>query len=345
MTHVTLRVNEQALVRHLKLGFTSQTTVLGELTQNARRAKASVVIFDYDEALGRLTVTDDGSGIDDLQVLLTVAESGWDAETVAQEHPFGLGFLSAVYAAERLTVESRGRRLCFATADLLAFRPLEVLAADTACGTRLVLEGLQIPFLEAALRHRARGFPIEVRFNGEPLPRPDALDGGRPFEPTAVGRIHLYGLHPDEDWRAMRGDELICYLQGLPVFQSGHYGAQATVVHLDSARFCARLPDRDKLIEETEVLQAVRAEVQALAQGRLRELQAQLSPESFVQRYASSIGAWSGSSTRCPLCPGSFWHASRTTPRSRAGRMTGSSAWRHRCHALPSRGCGATGAP
>ncbi len=149
-------------MRHLKLGFTSQTTVLGELMQNARRAKASVVVFDYDEAAGRLTVTDDACGIADLQVLLTVAESGWDAETVAHEHPFGLGFLSAAYAAERLTVESRGRRLCFASADLLAFRPLDVRAADTTCGTRLVLEALQIPFLEAALRHRARAFLIEV---------------------------------------------------------------------------------------------------------------------------------------------------------------------------------------
>lgn len=245
-----------------------------------------MVVFDYDEATGRLTVTDDGCGIADLQVLLTVAESGWDAETVAQEHPFGLGFLSAVYAAERLTVESRGRSLSFATADLLAFRALEVFAGDTTGGTRLVLEGLQIPHLEAALRHRARGFAIEVRYNGEPLPRPNALDSGRHFEPTAVGAIHLYGLQPEEDWQAMRSDELICYLQGLPVFTSArYYATQATVVHLDSARFRARLPDRDKLIDEMEALQAVRAEVQGLAQARLRRLQGQLSPEAFVRGY------------------------------------------------------------
>ena len=49
MNEVTLRVNQEALVRNLKFGFTSQVTVLGELLQNARRAKASVVAFDYDE--------------------------------------------------------------------------------------------------------------------------------------------------------------------------------------------------------------------------------------------------------------------------------------------------------
>lgn len=107
----------------------------------------------------------------------------------------------------------------------------------------------------------------------EPLPCPGALDSGRHFEPTAVGAIHLYGLQPEEDWQAMRSDEFICYLQGLPVFRSArYYATHATVVHLDSVRFCARLPDRDKLIFGTEVLQAVRAEVQALAHTRLRRL-------------------------------------------------------------------------
>ena len=67
MNEITLKVNQEALVRNLKFGFTSQVTVLGELMQNARRAKASVVAFDYEESSHRLTVTDDGIGIGDLQ--------------------------------------------------------------------------------------------------------------------------------------------------------------------------------------------------------------------------------------------------------------------------------------
>lgn len=108
MNEVTLKVNQQALVRHLKFGFMRPSTVLGELMQNARRAKAIWVAFHYEEAAGRLIVEDNGIGIADLQRLLTIAESGWDAETVAREHPFGMGFLAVVYAAEHLTIESGG---------------------------------------------------------------------------------------------------------------------------------------------------------------------------------------------------------------------------------------------
>jgi hypothetical protein len=108
-----------------------------------------------------------------------------------------LGFLAAVYASEHITVESAGRRLAFATADLLAFLPFAVETYDTGAGTRILVEVLQeIPHLEEALRHRAMGFPIAVRYNGKSLPRPRALDGGFSFERTEVGEVYLYGAMP-----------------------------------------------------------------------------------------------------------------------------------------------------
>ena len=289
MNEITLKVNQEALVRNLKFGFTSQVTVLGELMQNARRAKASVVAFDYEESSHRLTVTDDGIGIGDLQQLVTVAESGWDAETIEREHPYGLGFLAAVYASEHITVESAGRRLAFATADLLAFRPLAVEPCDTGSGTRIVLEGLrEIPHLEAALRHRAMGFPIEVRYNGESLPRPRALDGGFSFERTEVGEVYLYGAMPGEDW-TYASDEIACYLQGLPVYACGYGGqsGRAAIVHLDPTRFLARLPDRDRLIDEPEAIDAVWAAIKAVALARLHVQKARLAPEAFIRGFRS----------------------------------------------------------
>ena len=126
MQSVQLKVNEEKLVKHLRLSFSNATTVLGELMQNARRAHATQVAFDYDEAAGRLSVTDDGCGIADMQMLVSIADSGWDAETLRTEHPFGMGFLAAVYAAEHLTVESRGARIDCDTERLLAFEPVRV---------------------------------------------------------------------------------------------------------------------------------------------------------------------------------------------------------------------------
>lgn len=72
-------------------------------------------------------------------------------------------------------------------ADLLAFQPLTVETCPereqgtfaVRSGTRLILEGVQIPQIAAALRERARGFPIAVQYNGEALPRPQALAAER----------------------------------------------------------------------------------------------------------------------------------------------------------------------
>jgi hypothetical protein len=121
-----LQVNQANLVKNLRFSFTNAATVLGELMQNARRAGASRVEIDFDEESRTLSVRDDGCGIGDFQPLLTVAESGWDAATVEREHPFGLGFLSALFACGHLMVQSTGGCIHAPTADILAFKPVLV---------------------------------------------------------------------------------------------------------------------------------------------------------------------------------------------------------------------------
>ena len=91
MKQVSMKVNQANLVKSLKFSFTNKTTVLGELMQNARRANATQVSFEFAPETKILRVTDNGCGIDSIETMLTVAESGWDAEVVANEHPFGIG--------------------------------------------------------------------------------------------------------------------------------------------------------------------------------------------------------------------------------------------------------------
>jgi hypothetical protein len=100
--------------------------MLNELMQNSRRAKATQVVFEFSPETQILRVTDDGCGIDSIETLLTVAESGWDAEVMAIENPFGLGFLSALFACSHITVVSKSGSLCCATADILSFKPVAV---------------------------------------------------------------------------------------------------------------------------------------------------------------------------------------------------------------------------
>ena len=283
-TAVTLQVNQANLVKSLQFSFTNQDTCLGEMIQNARRAGASHVAFDYQADTQTLTVTDDGCGIASVSTLLTVAESGWDLDVMANENPFGIGFMSALFACQHLTVASKSGSFSAATADILAFQPIAVSPCRQWDGsTRITLAEIRLDAtsIERRLKALAKGFPIEVSFNGEALARPHALDSGLAFAGSAVGQIHWAGL----DGPSGKCDEFTVYLQGLPIYQSYQQGSNQHIVHLDSSRFHARLPDRDKLINEDEAVQAIKTALKEGIRQGLLQLKAQLSATAFVLFY------------------------------------------------------------
>ena len=47
LNEIAMQVNQANLVKSLRFSFTNQTTVLGELMQNSRRAQATQVKFNY----------------------------------------------------------------------------------------------------------------------------------------------------------------------------------------------------------------------------------------------------------------------------------------------------------
>lgn len=284
-----LKVNQENLVKNLRFGFADAATVLGELMQNARRAGATKVEIDFVPESKTLAIRDDGCGIDSFQTLLTVAESGWDADTIEREHPFGIGFLAALFACDHLTVESKGKRISMPTEDILSFKPVTVMQAEP-CNvvTAVRLDGFK-PDAEAVVSRLtvlAEGFPVPAFFNGETLKRPKALDSGREFIQTPIGKIYLKGLAADEDWRTST-KRLHIYLQGLPVYRSSDYwrNGSANVVHLDPALFRSRLPDRDKLIDEDIAVSRIKAAVRHEAAKKLRALKESLAAEAFAEGY------------------------------------------------------------
>lgn len=295
-TSVAMKVNQENLVKSLKFSFTNRSTVLGELMQNARRAGASQVSFNYDQATGTLAVADDGCGIDDIEALLTVAQSGWDAGLMTEEHPFGIGFLSALYACEHLTLVSKCGRLTALTADVLSFKGLEVDASvDWQGMTTLTLAGfgLDADKISDKLKTLAEGFPIPVLFNGESLERYAAFDvteerpiSGLGFVETEIGWVHLRCLSGSSEIPC-EYDHFKVYLQGLPIYSnSSSYRRDAYhIIHLNSARFFARLPDRDKLIDEAGVVSLIHEVLGHLARKRLLALKASMAPEAFVETF------------------------------------------------------------
>ena len=283
---VAMKVNQANLVRSLKFSFTNQTTVLEELMQNARRAKATQVLFEFAPETKMLRVTDNGCGIDSIETLLTVAESGWDAEVVAQEHPFGIGFLSALFACRHLTVVSKSGRISADTDDVLAFKPLTVTPVTDWDGiTAITLTEVAIDFgnIQESLTRLACGFPIPVAFNEVFLARPHALDAGLRFVDTEIGAVYCMGVEIPSGFCS----EFEVYLQGLPIYRSFHaYGARNRhILHLDASQFYARLPDRDKLIDEADVVKLVKSVLAQEIEKHLIAIKARASAMEFVLFY------------------------------------------------------------
>lgn len=284
---VQLKINQHQLVKNLQHAFAGRATFLAELMQNARRAGATYVAFSYDEEAQTLTVEDDGCGIKDPQVLFSVADSGWANEVKDTEHPYGLGFLSALYQSDRVEITSLGQRIAFRTEDALGFEKIPVEACEMERITRIDLAG--VPQLPMGYRYYigiyAQGFPIPVYWGDEALPRPDAIDAEeRDFFPTRFGAMSLAQWPEDGNIEGRQGTKHTrLYLQGICVQKVSPFGGY-NIVHLDPRQFMGRMPDRDRLINHDEVVKEVRALVERLWHQRLHEL-LEVTPAEVVARH------------------------------------------------------------
>lgn len=281
---VAIRLNKRRLIENFRFAFPNRCGVVAELLQNARRAGASSVAVSYARKAQRLVVQDDGCGIADFQKLFTLGESGWCEAVQRTEQPFGIGFLQSLYAAERCTVESNGQRVQFETRAALAGAIVGVARGSEAHGTTVTLEEIDLPHLDREIVRMTRGFPIPVEYNGVRLRRPHAPDA-LPYARTAVGLMHLAGIEGGVPTR-----ESAVYLQGLMVEGPVLLGSPCNVVHLDPVRFQARLPDRDRLIEQEAALEHVDAALAALWRDRLLAAKRVATPEVFVERCFKAAG-------------------------------------------------------
>jgi len=122
-----------------------------------------------------------------------------------------------------------------------------------------------------------------VVFNDVPQARRHALVS-RSFTVTGIGSIHLSGMDTGEPATATA-----LYLQGLPI---GH-GEQnyycdhrhVDVIHLDSARFMARMPDRSELIDAQEQSKIIHDAVRQLWRAVLEDRKRTLPSAEFVERF------------------------------------------------------------
>jgi hypothetical protein len=284
---VQVRINEEGALRNQRYAFTDRFTLISELLQNARRAGAKCIEIAYDEASGVLRIADDGCGITDFQKLLTFNESGWDKDTRDEERPFGIGFSKCLYSASRCIVASRNRKIDFLTEEALARKPIDVQEIERHPHTAIELHDVRLQGLKERLPHMCSGFPVAIWFNGHALPRTHAV-GHRPFRPANIGLVYLAGA---TDGRHTH--HTLVYLQGFCVLRPVYFDADhVNVVHLDSKQFVARLPDRDKLIDEEDQKKRIDASLNSLWRQVLLDAKTRMAAELFVDTYFEAMCSW-----------------------------------------------------
>jgi Histidine kinase-, DNA gyrase B-, and HSP90-like ATPase len=287
---IQVQINEEGVLRNQRYAFTDRFTLISELLQNARRAGATRIEVHYGEASKRLCVRDDGCGLTDFQKLLSFHESGWDADTRSKERPFGVGFSKCLYAASRCIVTSGSQRVDIDTAlalDKATFKVIQIESDLSVKGTQVELHDVDLPDLGSRIDSLCLGFPVEVFFNGKPLQRRLALAHLNTM-PCPMGDVYLTGAADGK-----HSQHTLVFLQGFCVIRPLYFTPDAVnVVHLDSQQFMARLPDRDKLIDEDVQRRRIDAELKACWQQVLISAKNELAPAQFVELYYPVMRAW-----------------------------------------------------
>ena len=254
-----LELNQSNAMKLLADAFTGRRTFVNELLQNARRAGASKVVIHSDKNI--LNIFDNGCGVSDFQKLLTLCESGWSADVVEHDQPYGVGFLSAILASKEFVVVSGGQMLTADVDDLLAGKPADISTEfaplppeGMTTGVYLTLRD-SLPYINDVLGPALRGFPVPVELStGLKYDRPMAEDVGR-------CKLHLDGIGTLV-WDGVADRSYIpdvqLFLQGLPIYLPKHqagirnkndyFGSAHFGLHLDSKLFKGRMPDRDQVI-------------------------------------------------------------------------------------------------
>lgn len=294
---ISIQVNEKKLIKNIGQTFSSTSTVISELMQNARRAKATEVRIYTEPESEDLVVIDNGEGVNDFSKLLHVADSGWDEATKIEDKPFGMGFLSCLFAAEIVIVESNGQKVIIDTQKAINQEAIMVESTgDTTPGTKITLKNFKSPegiekLLGKHLSILAAGFPIGVYWN--------ELEISRQFNINVLENIHevegvLVALggdfFSDLHYKSYSAHTVFAYLQGLPIYCSNEFGRKVPtsndiVLHLVGDEFKPRMPDRDKLIDVAQHEKTFKKIINGVVRNELLKLKASVSSEEMMKYW------------------------------------------------------------
>lgn len=322
---LTASSDTRSLLKALSATFTNSTTFVGELMQNARRAGATGIAIRIGE--GFYEITDDGIGIADFAKLLSIAVSGWEESVQKSDSPYGLGFLSTIYASQNIEVASGHTMFAATREQILALEEVEMQHLDTPiAGAVIRMHGINqtAQQLLSATKNYAQGFSLPVTIDGVPVDRKHAV-GVLDVVATSYGHASL---------DVARGAPVgYFYLQGLPIRCERRSFAHAGVVHLDPILFRGRLPDRNELCNANESEKEFHRLWRENAIRELGVLAESMGSKAFITQYGKrlqSLGAWDMLSAMDHI-PADWVCQYSETPRKRdsnsdSGRASGTEA-------------------
>jgi len=256
----SLRIDSEAFLQRAGLLFQSKLALFSELAQNAQRAGATSVHFLIDKDNATVECVDDGSGIGDIDHLFDKSRSYWDDPAVADQVPYGLGFLSCIANSTSFVVHTGRQRIEAISADVLSGAEVEIHEAEELQGTKIALTGVDLGALEnhdlvpvsdqpkifRPFRGVFDGFPIAVTINGYPLPRAHDLD--EIFEEVpGIGHVWVRDRGAIEELR-----QADIYLNGQGLMNISETTSAA--IHLCPQTYAAVMPDRARLTDESSDL-------------------------------------------------------------------------------------------
>ena len=167
-------INEEKLFKLLPYFFDRPSAVLLEIAQNAHRSGACRLAITLKGAI--LEVEDDGSGSDNPQALVCLAESDWPCEVMESQMPAGWGLFFLISVSESVSYTSLFGTLTvdckrFLTEASYRDNVLSLVdgSARTDKGFRIkahLMEGVfkSVPYLQVL--ERLAYFPMSITING-----------------------------------------------------------------------------------------------------------------------------------------------------------------------------------
>lgn len=193
-------VSQQAITKVTRLFNGTVGDVLNELLQNARRAGATNVAIETLDLAGHptLAIRDDGIGITDPAVLVSLGRSGWDETIQTREDPAGMGVFSL--AGHRVEIRSRARGSATGWRVVIpadawetsAEIPVEAFSMDEGTEIHIDLPLAWERNLESAAGVAAKFFPLPITLNGRELDREDFLANATSIEIVHGCRIGVF---------------------------------------------------------------------------------------------------------------------------------------------------------